>query len=121
MEERRTEDDVVTETSLPALSGEYAESNGSALCRSGIISGTDLETKPLALLRAKRVRWWENSDSVPREGCIERITSLAMYVIRATAFVRESANLLGWFHRGVLFAPASAGLEIDPMIASSEV
>jgi hypothetical protein len=56
MEERRMEDDVVTETSLPDRSGEYAESNGSALYRSGIISGTDLETNPLALLSAKRLR-----------------------------------------------------------------
>jgi hypothetical protein len=114
MEERRTEDDVVTETSLPALSGEYAESNGSALYRSGIISGTDLETKPLALLRAKRVRWWENSDSVPREGCTERITSLAMYVIRATAFVRESASLLGWFTEGYFSHRLLRGLKSTP-------
>jgi hypothetical protein len=114
MEERRTEDDVVTETSLPALSGEYAESNGSALYRSGIISGTDLEIKPLALLRAKRVRWRENSDSVPREGCTERITSLAMYVIRATAFVRESASLLEWFHRGVFSHRLLRGLKLTP-------
>ena len=54
---------------------------------------------------------------MPREGCTERITSLAMYVILATAFVRESASFARVVHGWAFFAPASAGLEIDPMLA----
>ena len=84
MELSRIEDAVVTDTSLPARNGVYAESRGSALWRTGRISGLEPETKLFALFFSKRWRWWENSDSMFRAGWTDKTKSLARYAILAT-------------------------------------
>jgi hypothetical protein len=74
----------VTETFLPACNGVYADSRGSAFCRTGMISGEILEMKFFELFAVNRERWYENSDSVASDGWTERTTSLARYATLAT-------------------------------------
>lgn len=113
MELSSIEDGVVTDTSLPARRGVYAESRGSALWRTGRISGLEPETKLFALFCSHRRRWWENSDSMLRAGCTDTTTSLAKYATLATVFEKCQRSFSEV--RGVCL-PASEGLSIDPIL-----
>lgn len=113
MELSRIEDGVVTETSLPARRGVYVESRGSALWRTGRISGLEPETKLFALFSSKRRIWKEKSESTLRAGCTERTTSLAKYAILATVGSCQRSSLTTPVGSCV---PASEGLAMEPML-----
>src|SRR5271163_4625599 len=102
------EEGAVTATSFPARRGLKAESNGSALCRWGRMSGTVLDANDCALLAAKRLRWTVKSESSLREDWTGRTTSLARYATLATAAMLVEGSLVGC--GGIL--PASAGLKM---------
>ena len=53
---------------------------------------------------------------MPREGWTDRITSLAIYAIRATAIAKRSVARVKKVRQDFVVLPASAGLEIDPIL-----